>query len=182
METTRRTGNIGLTYGLIAGLIVCLITLVQYLGGLKAYLSPVGFLSYILMIVIAVLAAKKQREMNGDHLEFGEALKVTFSVFASALLLQTLFTYVLLNFIDPSFKEAVGQEVMNKTEEMMRGMGASDSTIDEALESQRGSDQFALSKMLLGYALWCIVWFIVALIISAIMKKSKPAFPTTNFE
>lgn len=182
METTKKTGNMGLTYGLIAGLIVCLITLVQYLGGIKAYLSPVGFLSYVLMIVIAVLAGRKQKQINGGYLEFGEALKVTFSVFASALLLQTLFTYVLLNFFDPSFKEAVGQEVMNKTEEMMRSFGASDSQIDEALENQRGSDQFALSKMLLGYALWCIVWFIVSLIISAIIKKSKPAFPTTNPE
>lgn len=182
METARKTGNIGLTYGLVAGLIICLITLVQYLGGIKAYLSPVGFLSYILMIVIAVLAGNKQKKSNGGYLEFGEALKITFSVFASALLLQTLFTYVLLNFIDPSFKDAVGQEVMNKTEEMMRSFGASDSQIDAAIENQQGSDQFAFSKMILGYALWCIVWFIVSLIISAIIKKSKPAFPTTNPE
>jgi hypothetical protein len=179
METARKTSNIGLTYGLITGLIICLITLVQYLGGLKTYLNPVGFLSYILIIVMAVLAGNKQKKLNGGYLEFSEALKVTFSVFASALLLQTLFTYVLLNFIDPSFKEAVGQEVMNKSEEMMRRFGASDSQIDEALENQRGTDQFAFSRMILGYALWCIVWFIVSLIISAIIKKSKPAFPTT---
>ena len=180
METARKTSNIGLTYGLITGLIICLITLVQYLGGLKAYLSPVGFLSYALLIVMAVLAGNKQKKINDGHLEFSEALKVTFSVFASALLLQTLFTYVLLNFIDPSFKEAVGQEVMNKSEEMMRSFGASDSQIDEAMENQLGSDQFSFSKMILGYALWCIVWFIVSLIISAIIKKSKPAFPTTQ--
>ena len=179
MEAVRKT-NMGLTYGLIGGLIICLITLTQYLLGLQAYLSPLGFLTYILIIVMAVLAGQKQKKLNGGYLEFSEALKVTFSVFASALLLQTLFTYVLLNFIDPEFKQALGQEVMNKTEEFMRKFGASDTQIDKALEDQSSTDQFAFGKMILGYALWCIVWFIVSLIISAIIKKSKPAFTTTQ--
>src|SRR3990170_6525671 len=166
MEAVKKT-NVGMTYGLIAGLIICLVTLIQYLGGLKTYLSPLGFLTYILIIVIAVLAGQKQKKLNGGYLEFSEALKVTFSVFASALLLQTLFTYVLLNFIDPEFKQALGQEVMNKTEELMRKFGASDTQIDKALEDQSATDQFAFGKMILGYAIWCIVWFIVSLIISA---------------
>lgn len=180
METSRRNTNVGLTYGLIAGLVITLATLIQYLGGIKSYMSPVGFLSYVLLIVVAVLAGNRQKKLNGGYLEFSEALKITFSVFASALLLQTLFTYVLLNFIDPSFKEAVAQEVLNKTEDFMRGFGASDTQIDEALENQRGSDPFAFSKMILGYGISCIVWFVVSLIISAIIKKNKPVFPTTQ--
>ena len=179
METTGKTSNIGLSYGLITGLIICIITLIQYLGGLKTYLSPVGFLTYIILLVMAVLAGQKQKKLNGGYLEFSEALKVTFSVFASALLLQTLFTYVLLNFIDVSFKEALAQEVMNKSEEFMRKFGASESMIDEAMEKARQSDSFAFGNMMLGFGIWCIVWFIVCLIISAIIKKSKPVFPTT---
>lgn len=179
METARKNSTIGLTYGLITGLIICLIALIQYLGGLKTYMSPLGYLVYVVLIVMAVLAGQKQKKVNGGYLEFGEALKVTFSVFASALLLQTLFTYVLFNFIDPSFKEALAQEIMNKTEEFMRRFGASDSTIDEALEKEQGKDPFALSRMILGYGITCIVCFIICLIISAIIKKNKPAFPTT---
>lgn len=179
METTRKTSNIGLSYGLITGLVICVITLLQYLGGLKAYLSPLGYLTYVVLIVMAVLAGQKQKKINGGYLEFSEALKVTFSVFASALLLQTLFTYVLFNFIDVPFKEALAQEVMNKTEEFMRKFGASDNTIDEALERARQSDSFSFGSMMLGFGIWCIVWFIVCLIISAIIKKTKPVFPTT---
>lgn len=180
METTaNRTSNTGLAYGLIAGLAICLITLVQYLGGLKTYMSPIGFLTYILLVVIAVIAAQKQKKMNGGYLSFGEALKVTFSVIASALLLQTLFTYVLFNFIDPSFKLALVQASMNASEEFMRKMGASESMIDEAMERARETDSMSLPSMLLGYAIWCIVWFVICLIISAIVKKNKPVFPTT---
>lgn len=179
METAKKNSNIGLLYGLVAGLIVCIITLLQYLGGLKAYMSPLGFLSYVILIVMAVLAGQKQKKFNGGFLEFSEALKISFSVFASALLLQTLFTYVLFNFIDPSFKEALAQEVMNRTEEFMRRFGGSDSQIDEALERERGKDPFAFGRVMLGYGLSCIGAFIVCLIISAIIKRSKPAFPTT---
>jgi Protein of unknown function (DUF4199) len=178
METARKNTNIGLAYGLITGLIICIIALIQYLGGLKTYMSPLGYLVYVVLIVMAVLAGLKQKSLNGGYLEFGEALKITFSVFASALLLQTIFTYVLFNFIDPSFKEALAQEILNKTEDFMRKFGASDSQIDEALESERGKDPFALSRMLLGYAISCIVCFLICLIISAIIKKNKPAFPT----
>ena len=88
METSRRNTNVGLTYGLIAGLVITLATLIQYLGGIKSYMSPVGFLSYVLLIVVAVLAGNRQKKLNGGYLEFSEALKITFSVFASALLFK----------------------------------------------------------------------------------------------
>jgi hypothetical protein len=179
METAKNNSNIGLVYGLIAGLIACVIALIQYLGGLESYFSPLGSLIYIVMIVMAVLAGRKQKAINGGHLEFSEALKVTFSVFASAMLLQTLFVYVLFNFVDPSFKQAVAQESMNKAEEMLRKFGMSDSMIEEQLDKERSKDPFALGRVMLGYGISCIVAFIVCLIISAIIKKSKPVFPTT---
>jgi len=68
---------------------------------------------------------------------------------------------------------------MNRTEDLLRKMGMSDSKIDETLEEANKKDPFSLSSMLLGYALWCILWFIVSLIIAAIIKKNKPVFPTT---
>lgn len=177
--TTHRTSNIGLTYGLITGLAICVITLLQYLGGIETYMSPIGFLTYIILIVMAVIAAQKQKKINEGYLSFGEALKVTFSVVASALLLQTLFTYVLLNFIDPSFKLALTQATLDTSEKFLRKMGMSESSIDEAMEKARESDSMSLPSMLFGYALWCIAWFIICLIISAIVKKNKPVFPTT---
>ena len=176
MESTPSKSNIALMYGLIAGLIVCLITLFQYLGGLDMYLSPVGYVSYLVVITMAVLAALKVRRTNENFLEFSQALKTTFTVFALALLLQTLFVYVLMNFIDTDFKDAVAQEVLNKTEQMMKNFGASDSQIDEALESERNKDQFSVGRVLLGYGMSCIVSFIFCLLISVIVKKSKPEF------
>jgi branched-subunit amino acid ABC-type transport system permease component len=125
---------------------------------------------------MAVLAALQVRRANEGFLEFSQALKVTFTVFVVSLLIQTIFTYILLNFIDVSFKEAVSQEVMNKTEQMLKKFGASESRIDEVLESERSKDPFSAGRVFLGYALTCIVSFIFCLLISLIVKRSRPAF------
>jgi hypothetical protein len=176
METAEAKSNVGLSYGLIAGLIITVITLFQYLGGVDMFLSPVSYLTYLVIITMAVLAALKVRKANEGFLEFSQALKVTFTVFAIAMLIQTIFSYVLMNFIDVSFKEAVSQEVLNKTEMMLKKFGLSDSQIDAQMEKERTTDQFAFTRILLGYAITCIVAFIFCLLISLIVKKSKPAF------
>jgi hypothetical protein len=168
--------NIGLNFGLIAGLIITVVSLLQYLGGLDTYLSPVGYVTYLVVITMAVLAALRVRRSNEGFLEFGEALKVTFTVFALALLVQTVFIFILFNYIDPDFKNAVSQEVLNKSEQMMKKFGASDEQIQKALDSERHSDQFSAARVFLGYAITCIVSFIFCLLISLIVKKSKPAF------
>jgi ribose/xylose/arabinose/galactoside ABC-type transport system permease subunit len=176
MEAPVSKTNVGLTYGLISGLIICIITLLQYLGGLDMFLSPVGYVSYLVIITFAVLASLKVRKSNEGFLEFKQALKVTFTVFAIAMLMQTIFLYILFNYIDVSFKEAVAQETMNKTEQMLRKFGMSDSKIDEALESERNKDQYSFGRVMLGYAISCIIAFIFCLLISVIVKKNKPAF------
>ncbi len=178
METGPSTKqNIGMTYGLIAGLIMIVITLVQYIGGLKLFMSPImGSVSYLVLITVAVLAALKLRKQQEGFLEFGEALKVTFTVFALALFLQTIFAYVLFNFIDVPFKEALTVESLNKTEQWMRKMGTPEAQIEKALESQQGKDPFSIGLVLLGYGTTCIAAFIFCLLISLIVRKKKPAF------
>lgn len=176
METTATKDNIAMKYGLIAGLIVVVITLLQYLGGLDMFMSPLGYVSYLIIITMAVLAALKVRKGNEGFLEFKDALKITFTVFALSLLLQTVFTYILFNFIDIPFKEAVSVETMNKSEQWMRKAGMSDADIDKWLESERGKDPYSIGRVAMGYATFCIVSFIFCLLISAIVRKSKPAF------
>ncbi len=177
MENEARQPNTGLPYGLISGLIVVIITLALYLGGIDMYMSPAAFLTYLVMITFAVVAALKKRKINGGYLSFKEALKITFTVFAVALLLQTVFVYILFNFIDVSFKEAMMQASMDKAEQMMRKFGLPDSEIEKATDPKRAMDQFSILGVLLGYAMTCIVAFIFSLLISAIVKKNKPEFP-----
>ncbi len=176
IENNTAKNNIGMNYGTVAGLIIVVVTLLQYLGGVDMFMSPVGYVSYLVVITMAVLAALKVRKSNEGFLEFGQALKITFTVFAVALFLQTIFVYILFNFIDVPFKEAIGVESLNKSEQMMKKFGMSDADIDKAIEGQRNIDPFSFGRVLLGYGITCIIGFIFCLLISLIVRKSKPAF------
>jgi hypothetical protein len=51
--------------------------------------------------------------------------------------------------------------------------------IDEAVEQMLNTNAFTIGKMFFGFALRCIGMFILALIVSAIMKKKRPVFENT---
>ncbi len=177
METKKT--NTGLTYGLIAGLALVVFTLILYVIGVESFLGPLAWLSYVIIIVVAILAGLRQRKLNGGYLEFSQALKVTFTVFALGLLIQTVFNYLLMNYIDTAFRDALTQQTMEKMEEMLRRFGASEDDIEKAIAQGSSSDSYALKNIFLGYGVMCIVYFIVALIISAIIKRRPNNFENT---
>jgi hypothetical protein len=174
MEKTQT--NTGVVYGIICGAAVIAFTLILYIGGLEWYNSSLSILAYIIPIVIAVLAGIKQRKLQGGYISFKEALKTVFLVFVIATVLSSIFNYVLLNIIDVPFREAVMQEAAIKMEKLMVKMGAPQDTIDKAMDDMNKPENFTIGKTLVGVLFYLIIWFIVALIIAAIIKKKRPEF------
>lgn len=168
--------NTPITYGVFCGLALILLGLVLYLGGVSLYMSPATFLNYIIPIVFAVLCGLRERKLQGGHMSFGHALKVIFLFFVIASLISTLFTYLLLNIIDVPFRQALSQEAAVATEKMLEKFGAPQDTIDKAVGDMLSGKSYTFGKTLLGYAFGLIFWFIVTLIIAAIIKKSRPPF------
>lgn len=167
---------VALTYGLIAGLVIVIITYILYMGGVNTYLGGLAFLNYVAMITLAVIAAWSQKKAQGGYLEFREALQTIFTVFAIALLMLTLFNWVLMNYLDINFKNAVSQETIKRMEELLRRMKMDDDQIDKAVNNARHNDSFTLGKLFLGLMFWYIAAFLFALLIAAIVKKKKPEF------
>jgi hypothetical protein len=176
---TKKT-NVGFTYGLISGLASVIFSLLLYLGGVKWFVHPVAYAGFVIPIIIAVLAALKLKKQQGGYLEFPEALKVTFTTFVIGTVISTLFSYVLFNFIDVPFREALAQETAIKMQGFLQKLGTPQEAIDKATEESLKGNNYTFGKLMLGTAFFCIFWFIVSLIISAIVKKKKPAFPVAN--
>ena len=175
METKK--SNVGVTYGLICGLASIIFGLILYMGGVKMFVNPIAYLGFVIPIVIATLGGLKQKKNNGGYIEFSEALKTVFLIFVIGSVISTAFNYILLNFIDIPFREALAQETAEKTAQFMQKFGASQDQIDKATEDILKGNSYTIGKQLLGVAFFCIVWFIVSLIIAAIIKKKKPEFP-----
>jgi len=159
-----------------------LLVTILYLGGVDAFLGKVGLLNYLIPIAMAITAVLMEKKARGGFLEFRDALKAAFLVFVIAFGLQALFNWVLLNYIDQPFRQAVEQSTLQKTEKFLQGMGLGQEKIDEAMARERGVNQFTLGKTMIGLAVWYIVFFLVSLLIAAIVKKKKPEFIESAFK
>jgi Protein of unknown function (DUF4199) len=171
METKQR--NIGLVYGLIAGACLVGFTAVMYAGGVNRYLSGTARLGYAIPIGLAAAAALVQRKANGGQLEFQAALKTSFAVQVLALASQTLFVWLLVNWLDVHFGQNLARETAVRTEIYMKEHGMPADDLKELMTRERTNDQFGFGGMLLGLAFSCIVQFIIALLIAAVVKKKK---------
>jgi hypothetical protein len=178
-----RKYNLPLIYGLIAGLAMILLLTLLYLGGVNTYMGKLGYFSYVILIVLATVAALQEKKAQDGYLEFRDALKVTFLVFVIGLAMYTFFNWLLLNYIDPPFRREVERVALQKAEKMMQDWGFSQDKIDEMeAASKRNTSQNSFFYTVLALALWYIAFFVVALIISAIIKKKKPEFNDKAFK
>ncbi|RYY10311.1 MAG: DUF4199 domain-containing protein [Chitinophagaceae bacterium] len=174
MEQTKT--NTGLVYGVICGVAVIAFTILLYVAGVEWYTSPLAYVGFVIPIVIGFMGAYKQRSLQGGYLTFKEALKTVFIIFIISIVLDTLFSYLLLNVIDVPFREAVMQDAAVKMEKFLVKMGTSQDDIDKAMADFDNPNNFSPGKIILGMFVRLIVWFIVALIIAAIVKKKRPEF------
>jgi hypothetical protein len=174
--------SIAVTCGLIAGLALILLTTILYLGGINVFLGYGAYLGYLLLIGAAVTSALMEKKAQNGFLEFREALKAAFLVFVIALALQSIFNWVLMNFIDTGFRSALEKAILDKTEKFMQGMKIDQDTIDKTLDEQRGKNQYAFPKILMGLCFSYVFSFLIALLIAAIVKRKKPEFHDTAFK
>lgn len=174
--------SFALTYGLIGGLAMVLLTTILYLAGVGAFLGPFAYWGNAIPLVLAIVAVLAEKKARGGYIELRDALKACFLVFVIALALQTLFNWVLLNFIDQPFRQAVEQETMLRTEKWLQRMGLDQEKVDEAISREQGVNHFTIPKLMMGLAIWYIVLFLVSLLIAAIVRKKKPEFSESDFK
>lgn len=170
-----------LLYGVIGGLTICVFSLVLYTMGAESFLNYAWF-NYIILLIVAVLAGLAKKKLDSGFLPFSDALKVVFGAMMLAMFIQLLFNYVLFNFIDVPFSEAIKQMGMDKAEQFMKSMNVPQDTIDKAIEDEARKNTNSFGSLALGFAIFAIPAFLVSLIIAAIIKKNKPEFHNTFSE
>ncbi|HSF45257.1 MAG TPA: DUF4199 family protein, partial [Chitinophagaceae bacterium] len=68
------------------------------------------------------------------------------------------------------------QLTMEKTQQFMEKFGTPQDAIDKAMKEITFDSLFSFKKVFQGFMFGCIFNFIIALIVSAIMKKKRPEF------
>jgi hypothetical protein len=176
MTMLLRRKHIALFYGCIAGICMIFLMTILYKAGVNYYLGPIARLGYAILIGLAITAVLAMKRTGDGYLEFREAVKTCFTVFVIGLAVQTLFTWVLLNFLDLHFKNDLTQAVLQSQENWLRRSGMPEDKLESFMIAERGKDQFRLGGMITTLAMSYIVHFLIALLIAAIVKKKKPVF------
>jgi hypothetical protein len=164
---------IGLIVGLTGGACIVVFMTVLYKSGVDVYLGPLARLGYLFMFGFAVAACLIQKKAQGGSLEFMAAVRVAFTVFVIVLAMQTLFSWLLVNYLDRPFKEVLNKAVQEKMIAAYREFGMPEDKINEQVATEKGKDPYTLGSMLTGLAFVYIVFFIISLVIAAIVKKKK---------
>lgn len=171
--------NDAVKLGLMYGVVSIIFTLISYYlmpGSIGSLMSLPTILGLIIMLGFLYMASKRARDANGGYIAFGDALVPPMVVYAIGSFISVLFSYLLINNIDPSLQQTIADATKEITEGMWDTMGLTEDQKLEAAEKMEAeqANQFSLGTLGLGWLVSQIMGLIISAIIAAIVKKEEP--------
>jgi len=163
-----------LNLGLYLGLFLAAITVISYAAYLELLTKWwLGIIIFVVIIVFGTLSASKSKTLNGGFLDFKSAFSSYFITVAVGLVISTLVSVVLFNFIDPDAALVLKEKTIEASVAMMKSFNAPASEISKAVDAMEAQkNQFALGQQLQSTAIFLIIQAIIGLIVAAIVKKN----------
>ena len=169
-EQNVSVSNAGIRYGIMVGLISVVYSFILIVLD-ESMNRTLGAFSYIFLIGGMVLAFKYYKAHNGGFMSFGQGIGIGTLMSLVVGLFSSVFMYIYMKFVDP--------EMMSRVMELQRiemeKQGMDDAQIDQAIAM---SEKFTNPEMIVifGTIGFVIIGFIIALVVSAIMKETRPEF------
>lgn len=161
-----------LNYGLLLGILSVIVGAVMYVT--DAYLNPsfiYSIISFLILITVITLGIKAYKQENGGFLSLGEALKVGIGVAVIGGIISAIWSYILMNFIEPDFMiqtmEASRDKMMENNPDMTPDQ------MEKALEmgASFNSPWIIMAVSLIGNLFFGLV---ISLIAGLVMKRESP--------
>ena len=166
--------SLATNWGLYLGIALTLSTIIGYmnLDLFTKWWFGIGML--ILIIVLGIISAMKSRGLQGGFISFKEAFTSYFITVALGIVISTVVSILIFNFIDPDAAITLKDKILNSTVEMMENFGAPADAIAETVEKMEADDNmFAIGKTLQNLAFQLIGYSVVGLIVALVVKKNN---------
>ena len=162
----------GIKFGIAAGITYILMLLLRYMffGVNPLSLGIMSFLAYIILVIFFIVAANYRKKELGGYADVKQLFQTIFIVIVIAEVCYSLFNYIYLTFIDPTYLERFVQN----TEEWMEKMKMPEEQMDKLRDQLSGQKKTGIGTILMGFCQAIVIDSIIGLIISFIMKKKKP--------
>jgi hypothetical protein len=162
------TARIALKWGIISAILIIVYSVILYMtGGFKT--PSLSWVTFLFLLLGIVMGMREFKSMNNDFMNFSEGLGVGTLVSAVSGLVSSIFSYIYLNFIDTT----IMQQMRDMQMEQMESQGLTSEQIDQAMEigAKFTTPGIMFLFGIIGYVLF---GFLISLIVSAILKKTKP--------
>ena len=161
-----------LQYGiLLGGISVVFALMLFFLDMHYTQESAVNWINWAITITVLVLGIYSYRKTNDGFLSLSEALKLGLGISVISALMAIVYTYILINFLDPDTIEKTIEVTQNKMLDENPEM--TQEQIDMAKEMQlKFSSIGVISTMILIFSL--VFGFVVSLISGLILKRNRP--------
>lgn len=115
MENRVSPTGIMVNNGIILGVLIVLINVVIYALGQTSDPNPIfSVLQYLVPLAVIYLGIKKFRELNNNSLKLGEAIKVGLGISLIGGIILAIYTFVLVNYIEPEYFTKMAETVEAK--------------------------------------------------------------------
>jgi small-conductance mechanosensitive channel len=170
--------NHGVQNGIFAGLVGVVLYLLYW------FINPNLLFNMTLGLIVGLgvyaffmwRAGSATKEDNSGYLTFKQALKPTFLTFVIGSLIAVIFTYLLYNFIDPTLNDLLQEKSIEMAEKAAKMFGADEEALEQIREQVEAKGvSMSIGQIIQQYLVGLIFpGFILALIVSAIIKKNPP--------
>ena len=169
-STPVTTTSVGVRFGLLTGLVSIIFSFILFIT--HADQSPVRWLGLAILVGAMVLAHNAYKKAHNGFMNYSEGLGIGAIMGGVSGVLSTIFNFLYMKFIDPEYMSRIMETTRTKMEE--KG-GMTDEQIDQAVSMVQkfSSGGWMVVFGVVGSVLF---GFLIALVISAITKNSKPEF------
>jgi hypothetical protein len=161
----------GITYGIITGVALSLITTFMYAIDIELFIAWwTTLLSFSVFIIVPIiLLSNTKKELNGIF-TFKEAFTTYFISAVIGVLISVLFKIVLFNFIDPSIKDTLLDLTVKYLISTSEKFGVPASSLNETIKQLRETDPFSIVEQLKGSVFVIFFCALLGLIMAAFFK------------
>lgn len=169
------TKKSAITYGLILGAVLALMTTLMYVLNTELFTKWwIGILSFLIVIVIAIVSVAKAKGILGGIMSFKEAFTVYFITVAIGYFISTLVGILIFNIIDPELASFLQERTLEITAEFMQKFGTPQAEIDKAMAKMADQDNFSIASQLKNYVFGLAFMSVIGLLVALIFKTKNP--------
>lgn len=169
--------QLSIRYGIILGVLNCLLALFGYLMGAEFSLSYYSIISGIFSIASIIVVCYLLKKNTQGTIKYFEAVKLVFVALMVSLVIGSTYNLVFNNFIAPEYNEEIARITLQKTQSMMESFDMPEDAVDAAVEEARKGLEEAKENPFLPYfqgiMIGAVVLFLISLL-AAIFVQRKP--------